>query len=168
MNEYNDYVSITRRWLKDYNTFKATVASMTADIKTQEEMLERAMDLGAPIAMYDNMPKGGSGELTTVERQTQERMRRRESIERAKLNRDEIQRIIDRVDRAVSSLDVEEQELLQGFYRKGKSWLTLGYEHHYSERWARKRGTEAVKKMAFLIFGVKACPQQLSFVFAEW
>ena len=34
MNEYNDYVSITRRWLKEYNTFKATVASMTADIKT--------------------------------------------------------------------------------------------------------------------------------------
>jgi hypothetical protein len=122
MNGYNDYFSITKRWLKEYNTFKATVASMTADIKTQEEMLERAMSLGAPIAMYDNMPKGGRGELTTVERQAQERMRRRESIERAKLNRDEIQRIIDRVDRAVSSLDVEEQELLHGFYRNGKSW----------------------------------------------
>lgn len=168
MNEYNDYVSITRRWLKEYNTFKATVASMTADIKTQEEMLERAMDLGAPIAMYDNMPKGGNGELTTVERQAQERMRRRESIERAKLNRDEIQRIIDRVDRAVSSLDAEEQELLLGFYIHGRSWQSLGYEHHYSERWARKKGGEALKSVAFAIFGIKARPQQLSFVFAEW
>lgn len=168
MNEYNDYVSITRRWLKDYNTFKATVANMTADIEAQERILEQSLDLAAPIAMYDNMPKGGSGELNAVERQVADRMRREDSIKRAKLNRDELQRVLDKIDRALASLSPEDQDLLHGFYVEGQSWMELGYRNHYSERWARKRGTEALKTMAFVIFGAKARPEQLSFVFAGW
>lgn len=166
MTGYNDYISITRRWLKEYNTFKATVASMTADIDAQEEILTKSLDLGAPIAKYDSMPRGGEGDLNAVERQTEDRLRRQESIYRARLNRDEIQRIIDQIDRAVGSLSFEEQDLLRGYYMAGQSWHDLGYERHYSERWAREKAGKALKTVAFIIFGVKSRPQQLSFVFA--
>ena len=167
MNEYNDYISITKRWFKSYNTFKVTVASMTADIETQERMLASADDLGAPIAKYDSMPKGGSGELNAVERQTEDRLRRQQEINRAKLNRDEIQRIIDRLDRAMESLPQEDRELLHGHYMMNRDWCSLGYERHYSERWAREKAGKALRTVAFMLFGVKAQPMQLSFVFAE-
>lgn len=167
MNEYNDYIAITRRWLKSYNTFVATVQSMTADIEAQERILRTADDLGAPIAAYDSMPKGGSGELNTVERKAEDRLRRQNNIEREKLNRDEIQRIIDRLDRAIKALQPEEQELIYGHYIDGRDWYSLGYERHYSERWAREKAGKAIRTIAFVLFGVKAHPVQLSFVFAE-
>ena len=64
MNEYNDYIAITRRWLKDYNLFKVTVRNMNKDIEAQQQIL----DLGsvAPIAKYGDMPAGGSPELNAV------------------------------------------------------------------------------------------------------
>ena len=139
MKEYNDYVSEVRRFLKNYNTFKATVKSLTADIEAQEELLRKADNLGAPIAKYDNMPKGGTGELNTVERQTEDRLRRQERIYKARLNRDELQLKLDQVDRAMGALSYEEQELLRGHYVEGKDWHSLGYENNYSERWAGRR-----------------------------
>ena len=165
MNEYNDYVSEVRRFLKNYNTFKATVKSLTADIEAQEELLRKADNLGAPIAKYDNMPKGGTGELNTVERQTEDRLRRQERIYKARLNRDELQLKLDQVDRAMGALSYEEQELLRGRYVEGKDWHSLGYENNYSERWAREKAGKALKTLALVICGPKAFPKQLSFVF---
>ena len=92
MNEYNDYVRITRGWLREYNTFKATVESMTQDIEAQQRLLDMSQDLTAPIAKYDNMPKGGTPELNAVESAAEDRMRRELAINRERLNRDEIQR----------------------------------------------------------------------------
>ena len=165
MTEYNEYVNTVRGRLKKYRMFRATVASLTADIEDQERILAKAMDLGAPIAMYDNMPKGGSSELTTVERQTEERLRVQRGIQRAILTRDETQFIIDQLDRALGTLSQEEEDLLRGHYIDGKDWQVLGYEQHYTERWARKKAGKALKTMAFIIFGPKSCPEQLSLAF---
>ena len=167
MKEYNDYISITRRWLKEYNTFKATVANMDADIKAQEELLTKAQDLGAPIANYDAMPRGGSAELNAVESAAQDRIRRQQAIYRERLNRDEIQRIIDRIDRAMLTLEEEDQDVLREYYLDKNSWVHIGQKYHYSERWAREKGGKALRTVAFVIFGVKARPEQLAFVFAE-
>ena len=114
MNDYNEYINVLKGRLKNYRMFKKMVSDMTADIATQEEMLARAMDLGAPIAAYDSMPHGGS-ELTTVERQTEDRLRVRENIRRTALNRDETQLIIDQLDRTLMALSPEEEELPRGY-----------------------------------------------------
>lgn len=165
MNDYNEYVNVIKGRLKNYSMFKKMVSDMTADIATQEEMLSRAMDLGAPIAAYDSMPRGGSSELTTVERLTEDRLRVRENIRRTTLNRDETQLIIDQIDRTLMALSQEEEELLRGYYIDGLSWQTIGYEHHYSERWARKKAKKALRTMALMIFGPKSCPEQLTLAF---
>jgi len=166
MNGYNDYISITRRWMKDYNTFKATVENMTADILEQQKLLSRSDDLVAPIAKYGGMPQGGTPELNSVEAQAYDRMRREASIYRQILNRDEIKRIIDRIDRAIRTLPLEDQAVLKEHYIDGQSWETIGYARNYSERWAREKGGRALKAVAFVLFGVKARPEQLTFVFA--
>ena len=166
MNGYNDYISITRRWMKEYNTFRATVESMTADIQEQQKLLSRSENLCAPIANYDGMSKGGSPGLNGVEAKAYDRLRREASIHRQTLNRDEIKRIIDTIDRALNTLSLEDQAVLTEHYIDGRSWEQIGYCRNYSERWAREKGGKALKSLAFVIFGVKARPEQLTFVFA--
>jgi DNA-directed RNA polymerase specialized sigma subunit len=165
--EYNDYIRTVRIWMKEYNNFKAMVVAMNEDIAAQTRLLERADDLTAPIAKYDGMPRGGSGELNAVEAAAQDRIRRQQAIYKEMLNRDEVQRILDRVDRALRSLPEEDREVLIEFYIDKRSWDEIGYSRGYSERWARDKGGKALKAVAFFIFGVRAQPQQLSFVFLE-
>lgn len=165
--EYNDYVRTVRIWMKEYNNFKAMVDAMDEDIEAQTRLLDQASDLTAPIAKYDGMPRGGSSPLTAVESAAQDRIRRQYAIYQERLNRDEVQRILDRINRALHSLPQEEREVLTEFYIEKKSWDQIGDSHHYSERWARDKGGKALKTMAFFIFGVRANPQQLSFVFLE-
>jgi hypothetical protein len=165
--EYNDYFKVVRRWLKEYNNFKEMVAAMDADIESQTELLKRADDLTAPIAKYDGMPRGGSGELNAVELAAQERIRRQNAIYRERLNRDELQRILDRIDRALRILPQEDREVLVEFYIENQPWDKIGNSRNYSERWARDKGGKALKSLAFFIFGVRAKPQQLTFVFLE-
>ena len=166
MNEYNDYISITRRWLKDYNLFKVTIKNMNKDIEAQQKILDYGS--AAPIAKYGDSPKGGGGELNTVEMAADDRIKRQEEIYMAMINRDDIQRHIDRIDNAVDSLEDEEREVLQEHYFEGDSWEHIGRNRHYSEQWARKKGGKALKQVAFILFGLKARPpEQIKFVFAQ-
>lgn len=167
MTEYNEYVNTVKARLKKYNIFKATIESLSCDIHAKESILEKAISLGAPIAMYDNMPKGGSGELTTVERQAEERMMIRMDIDRAKYNLAETEFILGQLDRAMGALPQEDQFLLRGHYIDGRDWKVLGYELHYTERWARKKASRAIKTMTIIIFGPKACPDDTIWAFVR-
>ena len=166
MNEYNDYIAITRRWLKDYNLFKVTVKNMNKDIEAQQQILD--MGSAAPVAKYGDIPKGGSPELNAVEMAADDRIKRQQDIYKAVMNRDDIQRHIDRIDSAIDSLEDEDREVLQEHYLQGDSWEHIGHNRHYSEQWARKKGGKALRQVAFILFGLKAKPpEQIRFVFAQ-
>ena len=38
MREYNDYVATTRRWIKNYQSFKVTIENLNDDIDTLAQM----------------------------------------------------------------------------------------------------------------------------------
>ena len=78
-----------------------------------------------------------------------------------------MQRILDRIDRALRILPQEDREVLVEFYIENQPWDKIGNSRNYSERWARDKGGKALKNLAFFIFGVRAKPQQLTFVFLE-
>ena len=157
MNEYNDYIAITRRWLKDYNLFKVTIKNMNKNIEAQQQILE-----------YGDSPKGGGAELNAVEMAADDRIKRQQDIYEAMMNRDDIQRHIDRLDSAIDSLEDEDREVLQEHYLEGDSWEHIGHNRHYSEQWARKKGGKALRQVAFILFGLKAKPpEQIKFVFAQ-
>ena len=140
---------------------------MDADIERQKKLLEQSQSLATPIARYGDMPRGGTPELNTVEAAAQDRIRREQDICRQTLNRDEVQRLLDRIDSALLALDWEEREVLKDFYFKNMSWEAIGYSRHYSERWARRKGGKGLKNLAFQIFGIRARPAQMEFVFIE-
>ncbi|MBR1693833.1 MAG: hypothetical protein IJ709_00285 [Selenomonas sp.] len=154
--------------MNEYNTFKAAVAGMNIDIEEQQRLLDKSEELTAPIAQYSGMPRGGGGNgLNGVEAAAQDRIHRQNEIYRQMLNRDEIQRLIDKIDWALSTLPQEDQYILKEHYFDRISWEKIGNNHSYSERWAREKGGKALRKVAFVLFGVRARPQQLSFVFAQ-
>ena len=164
MQGYNDYQDTVRRWLRYYNQLKITATNMQEDVVEQERILE--LGSSAPISKYDETPGGGS-ELTPTEAAAERAIKIQTKVNETRLNLGEIQRIIKKVDNALEGLDCESRELVKAHFFDGQSWRDIGYARHYTERWARKKGNRAIRDMAFMVFGIRARPEQLSFVFAE-
>jgi hypothetical protein len=139
MRQYNDYIATTRRWLKNYNKFKVSVENMEQDIKDHERALQMHLDMGAPIAKYGDSPGGGTPELNAVESSADIRIKREKAILRIRENALEIQHIIDKLDRSIAELADEDRTIVTECFIERKSWLQIGRNHHYSEKWARDR-----------------------------
>ena len=163
MKEYNDFLGMTKKYLKDYNQFKITVKNLNEEIEAQIAMLN---DEPVAISRYGGEPGGGSGELNATEAAANRRVMVRAHIEDMRRNKEEIERIIRKVDRAIEGLSDEDKGLVQGHFIDGYSWWQLGVKCSYTEKWARDHGNKAVKQVAFMIFGIVSQPQQLRFVFA--
>lgn len=167
MREYNDYISITRRYLKNYNQFKISVENMQDDIKYLEESIDRNMNIAAPISRYGDEPSGGTSELNAVERAADQRMHMEKQLDALKLNVKELTLRIRKIDRAIDSLKKEDSEIIKEFYFDDYDWEFIGHTHSLSPKRARDRGGAALKQIAFMIFGVKAKPYGVSFIFAD-
>ena len=70
MNEYNDYVGMTKRYLKSYNQLRITAKNFDEDIEASKAMLQ---DESVAISRYGGEPGGGSGEFNPVELNTHEK-----------------------------------------------------------------------------------------------
>ena len=165
--EYNDYVRITRNWLRWYRRFKANIKNLEMDIAEQEKVLKNDSTLAAPIAKYGDASSGGYSELNVLERQAAHRIRMEQRLTSMMQDLTEVTRIVDKVNRAVDALDLNDQKIIQAYYMNGKSWGEISDVMHYSEKWARERGAKATREIAFIIFDMRARPNGLKFVFAE-
>ena len=68
--EYNDYMLLTRRYLKDYKKMQRDIDAweqQKSDIKAE------LSDVSVAISRYGGEPGGGSGDMTVVERQAETR-----------------------------------------------------------------------------------------------
>lgn len=166
MNVYNDYTGITRQWLRRYNDFTKAINNITDDIKMLASEIASDDDVAAPIAKYSGMPGGGNSELNAVECSVAHRIACETKIAQLKADKAELVRVVSKIDRAINSLDNESADIIKSYYVNNKSWQEIANKHHYSEEWSRKKSNKAIKRMALFIFGMKAMPEQLSFVFA--
>lgn len=167
MRGYNDYVITVKRWLKNYNKFAITIANIKDDIDQKERQMK--LDVNAPISKYGGMPSGGKPELNAVESMAERHMHMHDEIEKELQSISNIELTMRKIDRAISGLADNEQQLIKGHYFDGKTWSELGDELYYSEKWARERAYKATKQMAIMIFGPKAAGDetvQLQFIFA--
>lgn len=163
MQKYNDYIITTRQWLKHYNRFKASIDCMNEDLRMLEVSVKE--EEAAPIAHYGDMPAGGQSELNSIEKAVDRKIKQQGLITQIKADIAELQRIITKVDRAMDTLDDDSRDIVQGCYIDGYSWLQVSLQHHLSESGARKKGNRALEDLALVMFGIKAKPQQLSFIF---
>ena len=163
MNEYNDYVGMTKRYLKSYNQLRITARNLDEDIEASQAMLQ---DESVAISRYGGEMGGGSGELNAVESAANRRMKIQADIVEMQRNKTEIERVLRKVDRALEGLGDADRDLVQGHFIDGYSWGQLGNKAYCTEKWARDKGNKALKEVAFMVFGVCARPRQLRFVFA--
>lgn len=162
MKEYNDYIEMTFGYLRNYNKFQIVIENLEAEKEAKRLLLS---DQSVAIAKYGDAPGGGSNELNQTEAAASKRMEMQNEIERIDREIAELERILTKIDRAVKGLDTDDQRVIIMYYFERRSWREIADELYCSADWARKRGKKAVNDMAFMIFGQKACPDQLSFCF---
>lgn len=162
MREYNDYVQTTKEYLRRYKEFHATVENLHDEIEAQEKLL--ALDAAAPVVKYGDDTSGGSGELTSTEAAAARRMEIESSVMAKKLEAENIELTIRKVDRALSAISPQEKKLVEGYYINRESWRDLSVALFMTEKWASHLGNKAIKNMASIIFGLKDVQNNL-FVF---
>ena len=166
LKEYNDYVMITKQYLRQYNQLRFTAESKRIQAKDIREELAGSSDIAAPLAKYGDQVGGGSPELNTVEAAADRRAKKAKMAAWCDAQADAIEHRLELVDHALSCLDEREQYLVKGYYFERKTWVELAIDLYLSETWARKTGGRAVKTMAAIIFGEDAVPEQMAFHFA--
>lgn len=162
MKEYNDYIEMAYGYLKNYNKFQIVIENLEAEKEAKCLLLS---DQSVAISKYGAQTVGGSGELNQTEAAASKRMETQNEIERIDREIAELQRILSKIDRAINGLNEEDQRVITMFYLECRSWREIADALYCSADWARKRGKKAVGEIAFMIFGGKACPGQLSFCF---
>ena len=166
MKKYNDYVNMTKGYLKSYNRFKVQIENMKEDIEAMQKELEA--DVAAPIAQYGGTIRGGSPELNSVESAASRHNAINNKIKYLSHEINVAERKIRQIDRTLSTIKAEDAELIRMYYFDGMTWTEIGIQKYLSDKWVRIKCNRAVKEIAQMIFGSKAVPIQESlFVFAE-
>lgn len=162
MREYNDYVNLTRRYLKSYKQLQITVKNLDDEIAAQEMELKGE---SVAIAHYGDNNVRGTSELNATEAAANRRIKIEHSISAMKKDKEEIERLLRKINRALEGLNEADKTLVIGYYIDGYSWQQLAQQNYCSEKWTRDKGNKALKEVAFMVFGRVVKPQQLKFVF---
>lgn len=161
MREYNDYVNVTKQYLKNYNQFRTTIENLKQGI---EETKQECVPV-APIASYSDMPRGAASELNSVESNASANMMRMNTIIAMERDIERIEKLLDKLTRSIDSLSAEDKRLIEDVFIKCKTWREVSESRYISEKWAREKTNAVVKDIARMMFGVYAVPQNESFCF---
>ena len=162
-NKYNDYENTVREYLRNYNYFKIMIANLEEDKTDQLNLLSQC---SVSIAKYGDSTGGGSSELNQTEAAASQRMKIEENIRRIELNINELNTVINKIERALSAVGSLEKTAISMYYFERKSWEDVGLEIDCTGKTARAKANRAIQDMTFMIFGAVARPsKQLSFCF---
>ena len=163
MRAYGDYIRETKRILGSYNKMKVAVMNLTEEIEAIERLLQ---DEGIATVRYGDEVGRGAGELTATEAAAARRIRMRGRITEMRERRDEMERLVRKIDRALFSLDDGDAELVRGRYMQGRSWAEVAEQLNYTEKWAKEKGGKVLRDVALMLFGVGMRPVQLNLVYS--
>ena len=158
MRAYGDYIRETKRILGSYNKMKVAVMNLTEEIEAIERLLQ---DEGIATVRYGDEVGRGAGELTATEAAAARRIRMRGRITEMRERRDEMERMVRKIDRALFSLDEAAALMIRTHYIEGATWEETARRLSYTEKWTKERGWKALRDVALMIFGVQMRPMQL-------
>lgn len=169
--DYNDYVTLTKGYLKSYNQFKITLENLQREKTKDEIQLDRCDDIVASIAKYGPQATAGGGNNVfgngVVDRTAEKREKIRERIVAMEDDISVLTVILNKIDRAFLVITPVERELLHVHFIEKYDWTTTGKRLGISRRWAIEKGNEGLRKMALMLFGSMASmPKHGRFVFA--
>lgn len=155
----NDYVTLTRGYLKNYNKYRDYVEKAFA--RCDEIDLELA-DESIKTTTY-GLDQGGGSELTPVERAAS--MRIQLESEKAELQNKAnlVKSFLSNLLWGIGKLDTEDKVLISKLYFRHLSTYEISKEMHITSRWVCMQARQAEKKLAVLLFG-KAAEQEIYFL----
>ena len=158
MNDYGDYIKETKRILRNYNKMKVAVVNLSEEIEALETELRSE---SVAIARYGDEPQGGTSELNATEAAANHRINTKERLAMLRQRKDEIERTLRAVDRAMECLSDEDERLFRGRYIDGYAWWQVAQKLCYTEKWVRDKGCKVLGDVAMMVFGVYERPKQI-------
>lgn len=156
--EYNDYLQLTRKYLRNYSIYQEAVENLTSRLRDIEVELG-TVSLSSPV--FDG--SGGKGELTSVEREADRRIERRDQYEELFRERAQLRRQLQKVKNALDALPEEECDAIRLFFFENKNYDAITRLRHWSTATCKRRINGAVRKVALMLFGQQAA-QVVAFV----
>ena len=154
---YNDYLLLTRGYLKDYKRLmdmrKGWIAEMS---DTQRELAS----VPVAVSKYGDEPGGGSRESSPTERLAARRMALQQKYGMRQKDVAEIARLEALLYHAFEAIGKEDARILKSHYIDGATWYDIGDELGYSYQGIRKKGSRALHNLAQYIFGLKTAHLQ--------
>ena len=156
-----DCIKETKRILGQYNKMKVAVQNLAEEIEARTAALQGE---SVAIARYGDEPMGGTSELTATEAAAEKRMKTTADIAVMEQRKQDMERTLRAVDRALSCLSANDERLVRGRYIDGYAWWQVAREAGYTEKWARDKGGRALRDVALMMFGVSVRPVQLKLI----
>ena len=160
--DHGDCIKETKRILGQYNKMKVAVQNLTEEIEARTAALQGE---SVAIARYGDEPMGGTSELTATEAAAEKRMKTTADIAVMEQRKQDMERTLRAVDRALACLSANDERLVRGRYIDGYAWWRVAREAGYTEKWACDKGGRALRDVALMMFGTIAKPVQLRFIF---
>lgn len=160
MYQSNDYVKLTRGYLKNLVFNEQALRNINADIETLNYELN---SISLPGVKYSDEPRGGSPELSSVEQQAYVRDLKREELGRLEVSKAKLETHLRKMNASISQLGSEEQTMLDMFYKQKLSASSIGLEIGLCERSVHRRIHMAVRNLAAMLFG-EVATEDISFV----
>ena len=155
--EHGDCIKETKRILGQYNKMKVAVQNLAEEIEARTAALQGE---SVAIARYGDEPMGGTSELTATEAAADRRMRAAQEIAEMKERKQDMERTLRAVDRALACLSAGDERLVRGRYIDGYAWWQVAREAGYTEKYASERGNRLLRDVADMVFGMVVRPLQ--------
>lgn len=148
----NDYIKLTKDYLKNYVYYQQAIKNLEADINDRELELKSE---SVKIANY-SAEASGESELNSTERAADSRIVLEK--EKASMIKDleRVRKQLTKIDEAIGLLPTDEQEAVKMFYVDRLNYRAMSDRNHFSERWCKKKVNAGTKAIAFMIFGTRA------------
>ena len=162
--DHGDYIKETKRILRNYNKMTVAVVNLSEEIEALETELRSE---SVAIARYGDEPQGGTSEMNATEAAANRRIKKGEHLAMLRQRKDEIERTLRAVDRAMECLSDEDERLIRGRYIDGYDWWQVAQELCYTEKWMRDKGGKVLVDVAMMMFGVyeRSAQMRINFVF---
>lgn len=158
VNDHGGYIKETKRILRNYNKMKVAVVNLSEEIEALETELRSE---SVAIARYGDEPQGGTSEMNATESAANRRIKTGERLVMLRQRKDEIERTLRAVDRALECLSDEDERLIRGRYINGYAWWQVAQKLCYTEKWVRDKGGKVLGDVAMMVFGVYERPAQI-------
>ena len=149
----NDYIKLTKNYLRNMGYYQVAVANMTDDI---QDMAEDLKEISAKIANYEQNAGGGSGELNAVESAAARRVEQADAYKQQVYELQKLQRQVRKLERCIDSLPKDEKEAVRLYYIHKLSYDDMVDSLHVSHSTCKRRIKSGTRAVAIMLFGDKA------------